>query len=292
MLLIVGVTLVAAIDLLGFGMKYLNDKSFDSKDKYESSEFPFSAADEMILKDPDPNYRVYNAAAGLEESKTSYYHKSIGGYHPAKMGIYDDLMQYQLNGSPNISVLNMLNAKYVIQQQGNNLVASINHGALGHAWFVKAVKFVNGPVEEMKALYEFNPADTAIVDEKFKNLITGITPADSSSTIKQTAFDNDAITYKSSSTAAHVAVFSEIYYRDWKAYIDGKPAEFFKANYVLRAMVVPAGNHIIEFKFEPSIYYTGRNIANISTWILTVLLIGFIVYSVKNGLKNEEAVAN
>ncbi|MEO6667842.1 MAG: YfhO family protein [Ferruginibacter sp.] len=289
MLLVIGVTLVATIDLLGFGMKYLNDKSFDSKDKYEASEFPFSAADETILKDPDPNYRVYNTAS-LEESKTSYYHKSIGGYHPAKMGIYDDLMQYQLNGSPNIAVLNMLNAKYVIQQQGNNLVASRNLGALGNVWFVKGLKFVNGAVEEMKALYEFNPADTAVVDNKFKNLISAASPADSSSTIKQTVFDNDAITYKSSSTASHVAVFSEVYYRDWKAYIDGKPADFFKANYVLRAMVVPAGNHTIEFKFEPGIYYTGRNIANISTWILTVLLIGFIVYSIRNGLKKDQPV--
>ena len=291
MLLIIGVTLVSAIDLLGFGMKYLNDKSFDSKDKYESSEFPLSPADENILKDPDPNYRVFNTA-GLEESKTSYYHKSIGGYHPAKLSIYDDLMQYQLNGSPNISVLNMLNAKYVIQQQGNNLVAQINHGALGNVWFVNAVKFVNGPVEEMKALYEFNPADTAVVDQKFKNLITAFTPKDSSSTIKQTVFDNDAITYKSSSTASHVAVFSEIYYKDWKAYIDGKPADYFKANYVLRALVVPAGNHTIEFKYEPTIYYTGKNIGNVSSWILAVLFLGFIVYSVKNGFKNDEPVAN
>ncbi|MEO8770801.1 MAG: YfhO family protein [Ferruginibacter sp.] len=290
MILIIGVTLVSAIDQLGFGMKYLNDKSFDSKDKYELSEFPLSPADESILKDPDPNYRVFNTAS-LEESKTSYYHKSIGGYHPAKLGIYDDLMQYQLNGSPNISVLNMLNAKYVIQQQGNNLVAQKNPGALGNAWFVKAVKFVNGPVEEMKALYEFNPADTAIVDQKFKNLITGITPADSSSTIRQTVFDNDAITYKSSSTASHVAVFSEIYYKDWKAYIDGKPVDYFKANYVLRAMVVPAGSHTIEFKFEPTIYYTGKNIANISSWILALLLVGFIFYSVKNGFKNDDPVA-
>lgn len=286
--MVIAVTLVSAVDLLGFGMKYLNDKSFDSKDKYEASEFPLSPADETILRDKDPNYRVFNAAAGLEESKTSYYHKSIGGYHPAKLGIYDDLMAYQLNGSPNIAVLNMLNAKYVIQQKGNSLVASMNPGALGNAWFVNAIKYVNGPVEEMKALYNFNPSDTAVVDEQYKKGINGISPADSSSIIKMTAFDNDAITYKTSAAASHIAVFSEIYYRDWKAYVDGKPADYFKANYVLRAMVVPAGNHTIEFKFQPSIYYTGKNIGNTTGWLLLLLLIGFVVYSVMKSSKKQK----
>ncbi len=123
LILIAGITLTSLIDLLGIGMKYMNDKSFDSKQNYESNEFPISPADKKIMDDKDPNFRVFNTAS-LEESKTSYYHKSIGGYHPAKLGIYDDLMTYQLNGSPNIAVLNMLNAKWVIQQQGNNTVAS------------------------------------------------------------------------------------------------------------------------------------------------------------------------
>ena len=113
MVMLAATTLFSAIDLLGFGMKYLNDKSFDYKDKYEASEFPLSKADEMILADTDPNYRVFNTAS-LEESRTSYYHKSIGGYHPAKLGIYDDLIMYQLSGQPNINVVNMLNAKYII----------------------------------------------------------------------------------------------------------------------------------------------------------------------------------
>ncbi len=136
-LLIIGVTLTSLIDQLGIGMKYLNDKSFDSKEKYEANEFPVSGADRKIMEDKDPNFRVFNSQS-LEESKTSYYHKSIGGYHPAKIGIYDDLMAHQLNGSPNISVLNMLNGKYVIQRQGNDLVALLNPGAMGNAWFVKA----------------------------------------------------------------------------------------------------------------------------------------------------------
>ncbi|MFT3907919.1 MAG: YfhO family protein [Ferruginibacter sp.] len=290
MLMVIAVTLVSSIDLIGFGMKYLNEKSFDSKEKYEANEFPLSPADETILSDKDPNYRVFNSAAGLEESKTSYYHKSIGGYHPAKLGIYDDLMAHQLYGSPNIAVLNMLNTKYVIQERDNNPVAARNPGALGNAWFVNAVKFVNGPVEEMKALDNFDPADTVVVDNEYKKLINGIVPKDSSSVIKMTAFDNDVITYKTSSTGSHIAVFSEIYYRDWKAYIDGKPADYFKANYVLRAMVVPAGSHTIEFKFEPAVYYTGKNIGNASGWLLTLMLVAFIVYAVVKGMRKENTI--
>lgn len=282
--LIIGVTLTAMIDLLGFGMKYLNAQSFGNKEDYEASEFPMTAADQMIKQDADPNFRVYNMAGGdpFQESKTSYYHKSIGGYHPAKLGIYDDLTAYQLNtGSPNVSVLNMLNTKYVIQQQGNDVVAARNAGALGNAWFVKAVKFVNGPVEEMKAITNFNPKDTAVVDAKYKNLITNITPADSASLIRMTAFDNDAITYQATATGNHVAIFSEIFYKDWNAYIDGKPAEIFKADYVLRGLVVPAGTHKIDFKFEPKLFYTGRTISNLASWLLMLLLVAFIVYEIR-----------
>ncbi|MEI2750418.1 MAG: hypothetical protein V9E88_16880 [Ferruginibacter sp.] len=125
------------------------------------------------MEDKDPNFRVFNTA-GLEESRTSYYHKSIGGYHPAKIGIYDDLMTYQLNGNTNLSVLNMLNAKYIIQRQGNDQVAIKNPDAMGNAWFVNSVKFVKGAVEEMKAMNQFSPADTAIVDEQYKSLITAL----------------------------------------------------------------------------------------------------------------------
>ncbi len=279
-MLIAGLTLATAVDLLAMDSNYLNEKSFDNKDKYQEAEHPLSAADQKILTDTDPNYRVFNYTGSdpFQESKTSYYHKSIGGYHPAKLGIYDDLATNQLSGSPNPAVLNMLNAKYIIQSTGRQAppVAVPNKGALGNCWFVKAVSFVNGPVAEMKALNNFDPKDTAFVDEHFKNLVTAYTPADSSSSIRQTAFDNDDIKYESNTTSNNLAVFSEIYYKDWNAYIDGKPADYFKANYVLRAMVVPAGKHSIEFKFEPKAYYTGIAITKISTWILSLLVLAYI----------------
>jgi hypothetical protein len=280
-LLMIGITLTTLIDQMSFDMKYLNEKSFDSKEKYEEQEFPMSNADKQILEDKDPNYRVFNLSVSspFEESKTSYYHKSIGGYHAAKLGIYDDLSTYQMNPqAPNIGVLDMLNTKYVIQQQGNNLVASRNPGALGNAWFVNGVKFVKGPVAEMKALTGFDPKDTAVVDEQFKNLTTGYAAPDSNATIKQTKFDNDAITYLSSSSTNNIAVFSEIYYKEWNAYIDGKKAPYFKANYVLRAMLVPAGKHTIEFKFEPTLFYISKTISNIFTWLL-MLFLAFAIFT-------------
>ncbi len=279
-IMIAGVTLFSAIDLIQFGLHYLNDKSFDNKDAYESSEFPKSNADLTIENDKDPNFRVMNTSS-LEESKTSYYHKSIGGYHPAKIGIYDDLMAYQLSGTPNMNVINMLNTKYFIQQQGENKVASLNPSALGNCWFVNGVKFAKGPVQEMKALSALNPSDSAVVDESFKAKINTFSPKDSAASIKMTTFDNDAITYESNSTAAHLAVFSEIYYKDWKAYIDSKPADYVKANYVLRAMVIPAGKHKIDFKFEPAVFYTGRNISNIATWLMMLILLGAIFMEIK-----------
>ena len=284
-ILMVGLPLLTLFDLIPFDMHYINEKSFDNAEKYHNSEFPESNADKFILKDVDPNYRVYNLSGGdpFQDAKTSYYHKSIGGYHPAKLGIYDDLITYQLSGQPNLSVLNMLNAKYIIQQnqKGDNLTAYPNMQALGNCWFVKGVKFVNGPTEEMKALNNFNPRDTAIIDNSYKNIVTGFTPADSLANIKQTAFDNMAIKYESNSNTANVAVFSEIFYKDWNAYIDGKKVPIAKANYVLRALVIPAGKHTIDFKFEPAVYKLSYNISMFATWLLVVLLIAYAVYFFK-----------
>jgi len=165
-ILLVALPLLVLIDLLPIGMKYVNEKSFETEDKYKFNEFSESDADKMILQDKDPNYRVFDMAGGdpFQDSRPSYFHKSIGGYHPAKIGIYDDLAAYQLNGRLNPGVLNMLNAKYIVQKSadGKNANAIRNPGALGNCWFVKGVKFVKGPAEEMKALDNFNPVDRAV----------------------------------------------------------------------------------------------------------------------------------
>ncbi|MBX2940434.1 MAG: YfhO family protein [Ferruginibacter sp.] len=282
-----GVLLLTLIDQLGFGMKYMNKYSFEPKDKYEENAFPLTEADKQILRDPDPNFRVFNTA-GLDESKTSYYHKSIGGYHPAKLGIYDDLMAYQLSGRPNMAVLNMLNAKYFIQQDGNGARAFQNPDALGNVWFVQSVQWANGPVEEMKALTGLDPKQTAVIDATFKNQVPDFKPADSASSIRMSKFDNDEIQYQSEAAAPHLAVFSEVYYKDWKAYINGKPAPYVKANYVLRAMVVPAGKNEITFRFEPNIYHLGNTISTITGWLVFLLFLVWVALEININRKQKK----
>ncbi|WP_207515584.1 YfhO family protein [Longitalea luteola] len=284
-ILLAGIGLATIIDLMIIDTKYLNSYSFGSKENYEASTFPLTAADHEILKDKDPNFRVYNTTAGdpfQGDSRTSYYHKSIGGYHPARLGIYDDLMTYQLMDGENQAVINMLNVKYRIEQnrQTNSLEAVPNPNALGNVWFVKNVQYVDGPVKEMQALNNFNPAETAIVDNSYKSMLSGAVPADSGASIKQVAFDFENIKYESNSNAPHVAVFSEIFYKEWKAYIDGKPAPIAKANYVLRALLIPAGKHNIEFKFEPTTFRTGYTLSAITGWLIALLLAAYIGWQI------------
>jgi hypothetical protein len=283
LLMVAGVTLVASLDLLLMGAHYLNAKSFDNKDNYQSVEFPLTNADKTILEDKDPNYRVFNMSVGspFEESKTSYYHKSIGGYHAAKMGIYDDLSSNQMSGRPNPAVLNMLNSKWIITGEGDKIQAVRNPEVLGNAWFIKGITFVKGPVAEMNALTNLNTKDSAVIDESFKTQVTAFEPADSTASVKQTLFDNEAITYESNSNKNNMAVFSEIFYKDWHAYIDGKIAPVIKANYVLRALVVPAGKHKIEFKFEPAIFNLSSKVSGATGWLLFALLVIVILMQVK-----------
>ena len=295
-ILIAGVTIFAFIDLFSFDTNFLNDKSYGSKAELEDTPFPLSKADQQILQDKDPNYRVYDVSKSdpFQQSQTSYYHKSIGGYSPAKLGIYDDLISYQLSGTPNRNVLNMLNAKYIIQpgqKQGEEMVLP-NSAALGNCWLVKAVTYVDGPVAEMKALNNFNPKDTAIADKIYQQKIGNFTAPDSTSYIKQTAFDNDVVKYESNTTAPQLAVFSEIYYKDWNAYIDGKKTDVLKANYVLRALLLPAGKHIIEFKLEPYAYITGSKINRFFIWLLLALLAATIIWEAKKYFSSKAVKPN
>ncbi len=293
--LLIALPLLTLIDLFPIGKNYLNEKSFESEELYASKEFSESATDKEILKDKDPNYRVFDISGGdpFQDARPSYFHKSIGGYHPAKIGIYDDLASYQLNGNFNMSVVNMLNAKYIVQSTPDrkDKVVRQNPDALGNCWFVKGVKFVNGPVEEMKALDNFSPKDTAIVDNSFKSIISGVVAPDSAATIRQTSFDNMVIKYESNSSSASLAVFSEVYYRDWKSYIDGKEAPVAKANYVLRALMVPAGKHSIEFRFEPKVFNTSYTVSKYAGWVLFILLMGLSVYLLKSRAGKKQADA-
>ena len=293
LVMLIGITAASSVDLISYASHYMDKNSYEAKDAYEESQFGLSNADKQILADKDPNYRVFNMLGSpFENAMPSYHHKSIGGYHAAKLGIYDDLSSYQLSNNLNIQVLNMLNAKYIIQQQeGKEPIAIPNPDALGNAWLVKGVNFVKGPQEEMKALTDFNARDTAVVEEHYKSLLTKMQPTDSASSIKMTKFDNDQISYESQTSSEQLAVFSEIYYKDWKAYVDGKETPILKVNYVLRALVIPAGKHEIIFKFEPAVYYASRTISSISNWLIILLLLasaGYFIYSNKKSTSKNQ----
>jgi hypothetical protein len=230
-----------------------------------------------MIKQDTGYYRVLNTTTDFtNESFTSYHHNSVGGYHPAKLQIYQDLIENQI-AKNNMQVLNMLNTKYFIVQnpQNGQPIAQMNPSAFGPVWFVKAIKYVADGREEMKALDSTNLRDTAVVQTKFKTNIGNEPVADSTATIRLIENKNDYILYESSAAANQYAVFSEVYYpRGWKAFIDGKELPIVKTNYALRGLPVPAGKHKIELKFEPRSYELGNSITMYASLLAFLLLFG------------------
>lgn len=291
--LYVGLGLLILVDLWAVDKRYLNEKNFVSKSQMETPYLP-SAADEQILKDPDPHYRVMNASLSpFQDASTSYFHKSIGGYHGAKLRRYQDLYERQISKN-NMQVLNMLNAKYFIMQnqQSGDLFAQRNPSALGNAWFVKELKWVANPDSEISALTNFNASNTVIVDKKWeKDINANAFQFDSAATIKLKSYKADELVYESNATSPQMTVFSEIYYpKGWNAYVDGKLTPHIGVNYVLRGMVMPAGKHELVFKFEPEAYYKGEKIAMAGSILLFLFVIGGVFMQMKQQ-KEEEKIA-
>ena len=265
------ILLVASLvvtDMWNVNKRYLNEEHFVRKNKVKNPYKP-TQADNFILKDKDPNFRVFNQSVStFNDASTSYFHKSIGGYHGAKLKRYQELIEFHISKG-NMNVLNMLNTKYFITQNGR---AQLNPGALGNAWFVNNVEVVNNADQEIAALTNFNPSEKLIVDQRFSENLINLNDS-FSGTINLDLYKPNYLKYNSNSSNDGLAVFSEIYYSDgWNAYIDGEKSEHFRANYVLRAMKIPAGNHIIEFKFEPSSYLNGEKISLASSISLLLLL--------------------
>lgn len=269
-----------------------NEKLFVSPDDYANTNFAPTQAETIILKDKDPNFRVFNmlgtsSASPFAESHTSYFFKSVGGYHPAKLRTYQDIIEKYLSGAPNPQVLNMLNTKYIIgaEPQSQKPLLMPNAEAYGNCWFVKNVKLVNDQVEAIKILGNTNLKDTAIVEKSFEKLVTQ-PQWDSTASIKMTKFDNDAIEYESNSGSAQFAVFSEIYYpAGWNAYIDGKKVEYCNADYILRGLSVPAGKHVIKFAFEPASVKKGRSIMFIASIFILLFFLGGLFMAWKESRK-------
>jgi len=271
-------------DMFTIAKRYLNNDSFTSRSRVETP-FEPSPADLQILADKDPDYRVLNLTVSpLMDASTSYFHMSLGGYHGAKLRRYQELFDTHIEKN-NMAVINMLNTRYVIvPDQNKQPMAQLNARALGNAWFVNRDSLVDNADQELAALTGFNPSSVAIVDKSFSEDLKSWVPAkDTLDYIRLTAYQPNDLKYKYKSKNSGLAVFSEIYYpKGWNAYVDGMLTPHFRANYVLRAMVLPAGEHAVEFKFEPRAYYLGEKVSLISSIVLILLVIAGIAMGVKD----------
>ncbi|AOW16928.1 hypothetical protein LPB03_05370 [Polaribacter vadi] len=273
-------------DLISVNKNYVNESDFKPSRRVDK---PFTAtnADKLILQDKT-HYRVANFAKDpMQDGSTSYFHQSIGGYHAAKMGRYQELFEYQI-AKNNMDVLNMLNTKYFIvpDKEGKEQV-QLNEDANGNAWFVENVKVVDSANEEMQILDSLDTKRFAVIDQKnISNNKQIRVQQDSTATINLKKYDVTQLTYESKTTKEQFAVFSEIYYKDgWNAYINGKLTPHFRVNYVLRGMKIPAGNNEIVFKFEPEVIQKGGLISLGSYGLLLLITIGWLFYDDKKKKK-------
>ena len=281
----IALAVLVLVDMWGVNKRYLNDDAFVNKSKLKA-QFAPRAVDEQILQDKDPNYRVYDASVNtFNSSSGSYYHKMVGGYHAAKLKKYQELIENQISKG-NMSVFNMLNTRYFINkdQQSSQEIVQRNPGAMGNAWFVNEVEFAANADSEMNALTGFDPKSKAIVDVRYKAEVGNISLIkDSTANIKLSSYSPMELNYQAESKSGGFAVFSEIYYpAGWNAFVNGKPANIIRTNYVLRGLNLPAGKNEIKFKFEPNSYYTGEKIALVASILTVILLLAAIYFEFKN----------
>ncbi|MBK0378018.1 YfhO family protein [Mucilaginibacter segetis] len=281
----IGLFAITLIDLWQVDKRYLKDEIF--QDKVEASQVVAPReVDQIIMKDPDPDFRVFDASADFRsDTFNPFFHKSITGYSAARLKRYEELFLNQFTKSINQDVLDMLNTKYIITTDQKSGTASMhaNSTACGHAWFVNSVKYVDNADEEMLAISSFDPKDEAMVDKQYKSLVEAKTlGADANATIDLVSYNPDHLVYQSSSAANRVAIFSEIYYsKGWKMLIDGVEQPYYRADYLLRAATIPLGNHKIEFIFHPASYYTGETISLIGSILLILALAGAVFNEVR-----------
>jgi len=292
---IIGLLGIIVIDMVPIDLKSLNYDTFVAQ-KPTDKVIIESKADIDILKDKDLDYRVLKFGDAFNDALTSAYHKSIGGYSAAKLSRYQDLIEYSLlpfmgkvaasksnaEMQANLfsnNVINMLNTKYFIVNENTQPIRNPN--AYGNAWFAHGYIISDSALDEITKLQTIKTKDEVVIDKRFEHFVDNkLFTEDSTSNISLEKYHPNDLEYKSHTDSEQLAVFSEIYYapNGWQAYIDGKKADHFRVNYVLRAMVVPAGTHTIEFKFEPTSYYTGTKISLMTSYLLTLLLFGGVVF--------------
>ena len=269
-------TAITIIDLLSIDKDYLNEEHYASSDEITAQSFTPNPVEQKILQDKAPHYRVFNAGVNpVLDMRSAYFFRSVTGYHPARLSIYQNLIDKYIYSS-NQNVLNMLDVRYIIysDQQTNQQQMQPNAYANGPCWLVRGIKFVDGPVQELNDIGSAHLRDTAIVQKVFSNAV--VQPQwDSAASIKLSKFDNDAMEYSFSSSKPQFAVFSEVYYPyGWNAYIDGKKVDYCRTDYVLRGLSIPAGQHAVKFIFEPASYKKGVSIAYISSFLILIFFLG------------------
>ncbi|MBP1616430.1 MAG: hypothetical protein H6Q14_257 [Bacteroidetes bacterium] len=305
--LIAGITLLCLVDMWSVNKRYLSDKDFEKPSKRLEA-LQKTPTDEQILKDKTLDYRVLNLSTNtFNENNTAYWHKSVGGYHAAKLRRYQEMIEYHL--SPEIQylmkaipqqqgdmakvnpdsfrVINMLNTRYLIFPVQNGTFPLPNPYAYGNAWFVNSIQYVKTANEEIESLYTISPKTTAVVNEKYKEALGNKTPtADSLANIRLISYTPNHLKYETSANGEQIAVFSEIYYKQWQAYIDGKEVPIACADYILRALKVPAGKHTIEFKFDPQSIHTTETIAYIGVALLLLTAL-FLIFQTWKKIQNR-----
>ena len=289
---------LVVIDMWPIDKKYFNNDNFTSK-KEVAVPFQEMPVDKEIKKDKDLYYRVLNLQNPMADARTSFFHKSIGGYHGAKMKRYNELYSYAIEPEMRslisafqkpesidsamalLPVINMLNTKYYIYDL--NQPPLPNTHALGNAWFVKSAKVVDSADQEVTSMKNFDPKSTAIVNKSFDKGLSGFTSGSGEGEIKLTDYQPNDLKYEATvNSGSQLAVFSEIYYpKGWKSFIDGKETLHIQVDYVLRGLVIPAGKHQVEFKFEPSSYYLGNKVSLASSILLLLAIGGYLFYSFK-----------
>jgi hypothetical protein len=296
MLGVIGVLTFA--DVLSLDLDYLSNDNYKGTEEYQQN-FTATDADREIMADKG-YFRVFDLRDSMSNAltygaMTAYFHKSIGGYHAARLAIYEDLINRQLFNFPNcIPVINMLNTKYIIEPiaKGRDTVIR-NKSALGPVWFVKHVSFLPSAQEVMNAITSFDPKDTAIVFSRDSSMCDYDATSDTTGTITLVRNDNDEITYLSQAPHRRFAVFSEVYYkRGWRAWIDDREVPIVRTNYVLRGLSVNSGRHIIRFFFRPLSYYLGRQIQWMASIIFLLMAAGTAIVALRETSIQFRAVSS
>ena len=303
--MVAGIAILCLVDMWAVNKRYLNDSMFVGKSVRELPQ-PMTQTDEMILQDKSLDYRVLNFASNtFNENQTSFYHKSIGGYHAAKLRRYQDLIETYIQPEMNAAlpaiveaqgemqkvagdsifpVINMLNAKYFIMPlQGGATTPVLNPHAMGAAWMVSEVKYVGNANEEIYAIGKINLRNVAVADKKFESVLGKSVVQDSTSSVKITSYAPNQLTYDVNSKNGGVVVFSEVYYPGWTATVDGQPVEVGRVNYVLRAINIKGGSHKVVLEFRPKTIDTTEAIAygSLVALVIAIAVSLFISYRKK-----------